>query len=230
MPAKKSKEAVALPEKSFDFSKLILGVLLVAAVIGLLVILQKYYKLKKELTVLQDPSAQQAKAKAETDELVAKVGKLIALPEGQPTIATVADSAALAKQQVFFKDAANGDKVLLYQDKAIIYRPGENRIINVGPILNIGDESSVLSLEIRNGSQKIGAANDLSDQLKAASWKVVAVGNAANADYQETVLVNLTGKDVKALEDKLKVTAVDKLPAGEASSSQDVVIILGNKK
>ncbi len=235
MPAKKSKEAVELPETSFDFSKAILSILLVAAVIALVVLFQKYYTAKKELAFLQDPKVQEEKIKAETKDLVDKVGKLMVLPEGEPTIATVVDSEKLASEQVFFKDAKNGDKVLIYKDKAIIYNPAENRIINVGPVLMTGEQVNALNpqaptVEVRNGSQKIGAANDLGDQLKKAGFNVATVGNAANPDYKETVLVNLTGKDVKALEEQLKVTAVNKLPDGEASSTQDIVIILGNPK
>ncbi|MDD2807967.1 MAG: LytR C-terminal domain-containing protein, partial [Patescibacteria group bacterium] len=106
--------------------------------------------------------------------------------------------------------------------------------VNVGPVVMSGDQvaaqTSAPTVEVRNGSQKIGAANELADELKKVGVTVATVDNAANADYQATVLVNLTGKDVKPLEDKLQVTATDKLPDGEASSTADVVIILGNKK
>ena len=233
MPAKKSKEAVELPEKSFDFFKVLLEILLVAAIVGLGLLYQKFSSVKNELAVLKDPTIQQEKIKAETDELVGKVGKLMVLPEGEPAIATVVDSQKLASEQAFFKDATNGDKVLIYKDKAILYNVQENRIVNVGPILLTGNQEAeatqVLTIEVRNGSQKIGAANELGDELKKEGFNVGAVDNAANPDYKETVLVNLTGKDVKALEEKFKTTAVDKLPDGEATSTQDVVVILGNK-
>lgn len=235
MPAKKSKEVVDVPETKLDFIKFILGLLLIAALIGLAALYQKYTNIKKDLALSQDPQAQEDKFKAEAKELVDKVSKLMVLPEGEPTIATVADSQALAEQQQFFKNAQNGDKVLIYKDTAIIYNPTENRIVNVGPVLMDGDQAAKtnpqeFSVEIRNGSQKIGVANELGDSLKKAGFNVATVGNAANPDYQETILVNANGKDVKALEEQLKVTATDKLPAGEASSSQDVIIILGNNK
>lgn len=65
-----------------------------------------------------------------------KVGKLIALPADEtPTIATVEDKTKLA-DQAFFSAAENGDKLLIYTkaQKAIVYRPSTNQIINVGPI------------------------------------------------------------------------------------------------
>lgn len=77
-----------------------------------------------------------AAAQAEVDDLVAQVGKLISLPtDEKPTVATVTD-ASKVKDQPFFANAKNNDKVLIYQkaQKAILYRPSENRIIEVGAV------------------------------------------------------------------------------------------------
>lgn len=65
------------------------------------------------------------------------VAKLIKLPaDEEPTIATVEDKDKL-RDQPFFADTENGDKILIYTKakKAIIYRPNSNSIINVGPIV-----------------------------------------------------------------------------------------------
>lgn len=73
---------------------------------------------------------------AETEDLVKRVGILITLPADEtPTIATVSDREKL-NDQPFFKDSKNDDKLLIYTNakQAIIYRPSENKIINVGPI------------------------------------------------------------------------------------------------
>jgi hypothetical protein len=87
----------------------------------------------------QDP---QAAARVEADALVAKVGKLIKLPEGEtPTVATVSDAEAL-KDQAFFSSAVVGDKVLIYTTakKAVLYSVSMNKILEVAP-LNIGEGS-----------------------------------------------------------------------------------------
>ncbi len=69
------------------------------------------------------------------DRLLTDVAKIIALPTGEkPTIATVADPEKL-KAQPFFAKAQIGDKVLIYPQahQAILYRPTENKIVEIGP-------------------------------------------------------------------------------------------------
>mgnify|MGYP001560418397 CR=1 FL=1 len=78
----------------------------------------------------------QTAANDELQAVVAKIGKLYVLPEGeQPTLATVADPEQL-KGQPFFARAKKGDKVLVYNkaQKAILYDPVLNKIVEVTPI------------------------------------------------------------------------------------------------
>lgn len=75
-------------------------------------------------------------ARKEVDALVIAVGKLIALPTDEvPTVATVTDTEGI-KDQPFFVNAKVGDKVLIYANakKSILYRPSENKIIEVGAV------------------------------------------------------------------------------------------------
>lgn len=85
----------------------------------------------------QDPREQ---VQAEIDTLVARIGELMVLPEGeQPTVATVSDI-ELLREQPFFANAKNGDRVLIYTSarKAILYDPVANKIVEIAPI-NIGE-------------------------------------------------------------------------------------------
>jgi hypothetical protein len=69
--------------------------------------------------------------------LVERVGALITLPADEvPQIATVLDKDAL-KDQAFFLNSENGDKVLIYSKamKAVLYRPSTNKIIEVSPLI-----------------------------------------------------------------------------------------------
>lgn len=80
-----------------------------------------------------------AAAREEIEDLVAQVAKLTEVPEGeQPTIATVTDVESI-KDQSFFQNAQNGDRVLIYAEarRAILFRPETGKIVEVAPI-NIG--------------------------------------------------------------------------------------------
>ncbi|HCR36191.1 hypothetical protein A2130_03405 [Candidatus Woesebacteria bacterium GWC2_33_12] len=93
----------------------------------------KYQETKK---ILENP---EEAAKIETQKIVEKVGKLMELPSGEPTIATVLDKEKL-KDQAFFLKSENGDKVIIYAESktAILYRPSTNKIIGFAPI-NLGE-------------------------------------------------------------------------------------------
>ncbi|OGL26642.1 hypothetical protein A3E49_00005 [Candidatus Saccharibacteria bacterium RIFCSPHIGHO2_12_FULL_49_19] len=99
-----------------------------------------YSQLRKENKELSDP--QQA-ARQATAALVAEVGAITNLPAGEtPTVATVSDVSKL-KNQAFFANAQNGDKVLIYTQakRAYLYRPSTQKIIEIAPI-NLGSSNS----------------------------------------------------------------------------------------
>ncbi|KKS81457.1 MAG: hypothetical protein UV58_C0021G0002 [Candidatus Wolfebacteria bacterium GW2011_GWC1_43_10] len=78
-------------------------------------------------------------AEEEVQAIVARVGKLMVLPQDEiPTMATILDPAELVDQP-FFASAQKGDKVLLYTNakKAILYSPSQNKIVDVAPV-NLG--------------------------------------------------------------------------------------------
>jgi len=80
---------------------------------------------------------------SELQEIVTKVGRLVVLPvDEQPTLATVADPEQL-KDQPFFAQAKKGDKVLVYNkaQKAILYDPVQNKIVEIAPITNTNNGS-----------------------------------------------------------------------------------------
>jgi hypothetical protein len=100
-----------------------------------------YYKEASDLK--NNPLKQQAVLDGDIKDLVAKVSRLIILPEGEePTIATVSDPEKL-KNQPFFAKAKTGDKVLIYSQakKAILYNPESDKIVEVAP-LNINMEGA----------------------------------------------------------------------------------------
>lgn len=97
---------------------------------------------KQELEAIKNNPNQ--KTKEEVRDIIDKVGKLVILPQNEdPTIATVTDPAKLSDQP-FFANSKSGDKVLIYQEasRAVLYRPSENKVIEIAP-LNLTGQNSV---------------------------------------------------------------------------------------
>ncbi|MSR85086.1 hypothetical protein EXS71_01435 [Candidatus Uhrbacteria bacterium] len=63
------------------------------------------------------------------------VAALISVPPGQPSVEYVSDTITLKKlNPIFYQDVARGDWVVTYSTFVVIYRPGENKIVNLLPI------------------------------------------------------------------------------------------------
>lgn len=119
-------------QPTHERGNVVLG-LLIGAVLALIPSYYFYTKYQQAQKLLKNP---QQVATEQTKAVVDKVGKLIALPSDEtPSLATVQDKTRL-KDQPFFKNAVNGDKLLLYikARKAILYRESNNKIIEVAPI------------------------------------------------------------------------------------------------
>lgn len=200
----------------------------------------RFVELSKEVKRFRaSPQAATESAKEEVAKLVAKVSSLIAVPQDEiPTVATVSDVEKL-KANAFFVNAKNGDKVLIYTSakKAILYRPDEQKIIEIGPI-SIGTPSATvattpLRIVLYNGTNKNGLTKTYETTMKGktSGFTVIDRDNAKTSDYDKTVLVvlesSLTDK-ATSLADALGI-AVVALPEGEiAPKNTDILIIVGN--
>jgi hypothetical protein len=190
--------------------------------------------------MLKGPSIIEEEEKA----LVAEVGKLISLPEGEtPVIATVSDQDKLSDQP-FFASAELGDKIIIYQQarKAILYRPSEKRIVEVGTV-NIDQGGEVESIEkeekasfvILNGTDTPGLTKVMEDDIIAIvpGAEIVKRANAASIDYQKTLVIDVAGENKELadeLAEKLKAETSD-LPDGEAEPGDvSFVIIVGEDR
>lgn len=112
---------------------ILIVVLVVLLVGGLGYVTYRYNQARQEISRLSNP--QQA-AEQETNSLLEEVSAAVVVPENEtPTIATVNDVSKLSEQP-FFKNAQNGDKVLIFTESksAILYRPSEKKVVTVTPI------------------------------------------------------------------------------------------------
>jgi cytoskeletal protein RodZ len=190
-------------------------------------------------------------ATEEAQKVKDNVGKLIMLDESEePTIATIIDIEALKTENPeFYKDASNGDKLLVYSQRAIIYNQEKNIIVNVAPVIRQPGEEEVqtdtegesevvdstLSIELRNGSTTVGVTQAYEDQINAQfgdDYTVATKANAANSNYEGITVYDLSNgaksELIKTLADEFSVTVETELPEGEATSDAEVVVIIGN--
>jgi len=174
---------------------------------------------------------------------VVKVGKSISLPDEKPIVASVADLDKLAGQP-FFKNAKEGDKVLIYANskKVILYRSEEERVVEVGAINIEGQGGEVAGLEteafkiaLLNGTKVAGLTKELEEKLKEAmpEVEIKIKASAAKTDYEKTIVVDLVGDKeavVKELAEKLEAE-VGSLPEGEKElEGVDFLVIVGQAK
>lgn len=213
----------------------------------------RYQQLARELASVK------ASATTNTDiaALVAEVGQLMILPEGeQPTIATVNEVDKL-QGQPFFANARNGDKVLVYAaaKKAVLYRPSEKKIVEVAPI-NLNDQtvSATASgapelvnanlnptpvpvkgtLVIRNGSGILGAVQKFETDLqsKISGLNILDRQTSSRPPQAYSLVVDVSGDQPQAARSLASALGLEvgELPSGEATPSSDFLIILGTDK
>lgn len=217
--------------------------LLFVILIGLGWSVFNYYKTSQQLAVLTDPKLASELNKKQTEEVLAKVGKLIIFPKDKnAVVATINDVELLSTNQDFYREAHNGDKLIIFPSskKAIIYDEDDNRIVNVGPIVynNPATEAKVsgatdrLNIEIRNGTSNPNAGLGLRDRLREnASYNITTVSKSAKTDYTGTVIVDLSqgakSDLVTGLQKELGATVVTAVPNGEAATGAEVLVIVG---
>ena len=68
------------------------------------------------------------------DQVLTKVRALIDVPtDPKPTVATISDVEKLKEANEFFKTAENGDYLILTANRAVIYDPDRNIVLDVAP-------------------------------------------------------------------------------------------------
>lgn len=98
-------------------------------------ILKMYLDSRSQLSALKTQMALGASpTPANESEIVNKVASHILLPDEEPKIITVQNVEELRKQQPFFEKAENGDKVLVFSQKVILYNPTLDKIIEIAQI------------------------------------------------------------------------------------------------
>lgn len=125
-------------QASSSKSKLILGILVVVLLAFVLVLdgrRREAEKRLKQVSVRMEQEQNIAQNKELAKQVLAKVRKHIALPaEPEPTVATIVDVEKLRERNVFYRKAENGHHLILTANRAILYDPKKDVIIDVAPV------------------------------------------------------------------------------------------------
>lgn len=205
----------------------ILFLIFAGAIAGGYYYYQSYQKLLKNPDII---------TQQEVDWLKDKIGKFMQLPDETPTTATVLDKDKL-QDQPFFKNAENGDKILIYTaaKKAILYRPSTNKVIEVMPIAIDNQENGAattqnIKVALLNGTTAEGLTNTAETSIKAkiANVEIISKEQAEKTDYTKTIVVDINGN--KAEQAKAIAEAVGgevgALPDGETKPEADILVVV----
>lgn len=246
--AAKSAAPSVSPKTSSPFPFIIVALVIVVAIV--LGLKNMFAPSTTGKSSISQPT-QSGSATDDVPQLVTRVARHIVVNDGEePTVATVQDAETLrAKSPFFYADAQNGDRLLIWSDKAVLYSPTRDIVLAVLPLnvpMNAPDMGTnttttaettapeVATIEVRNGSGTAGLGRTLVDSLKAAGFTVTPATDAKKKDYATTVIV--IKDETKALPVTLQqlqtVTGaqVVALPEGEAALKGDFLVIVGADK
>ncbi len=128
--------------------KCILGILVVVLLAFVLVLDGRRREVEQRLRQVSVRLEQvQAQNTAQNKELVkqvlVKVRKHFVLPlDPEPTVATIVDVEKLRGRNVFYQKAENGYHLILTTDRAILYDPKRDMIVDVAPVQLQPEQSS----------------------------------------------------------------------------------------
>lgn len=170
---------------------------------------------------------------SKADPVVAKLGKIMALPENEQAQVTTIENVEAARERdaAFFASAATGDRIIAYKQLLILYDMKANKIKNIqtfgtkpppGP-------TKPLTVALRYNGNDEARAKDLKTQMEAASpnYNIVEV-TKSKATYTLDVIyvVNPARRDdAIALGQGLGGSpVVSELAPGEAPTEADVIV------
>ncbi|MFZ6015374.1 MAG: LytR C-terminal domain-containing protein [Patescibacteria group bacterium] len=187
-------------------------------------------------------------------QLIKRISELIEIKKDEePTVATVQDADLLRSgNPEFYKNAENGDRLLVWSDKAVLYSVSKDKLLSVmqlqnqematttaqnQPATEVSEDLATqyqmeaAKIDIKNGTRTAGIAGKMKSFLESKNITVNSVGDANLKDYEKTIIIKNTEENMPATEALLKqITGADisEAPAGESSISGDYTVIAGN--
>ncbi len=204
----------------------------------ILVLISAYiYKAKTNRVMVGGNNTEVTQGDArEMQALINKVSSIVSVNADEiPSIATIEDiSLVRAQNPILYRGAQNGDRLLVWADKAVVYSTSEQKVLSVMPLIkDQGDiqyverlisalnsnQTSVTStpstatstavitsptVEVRNGTPTAGRARAISDGLKTAGFNTTTPADALKKDYAKTVIFVANTNIDQTVIDRLK--------------------------
>lgn len=217
-------------------------VMVTLALAGVGFMYYQYQKTASELKKVKTQIAVQSSTPKEPKEdeikkIVAEIAKVARLPENEiPSVATITDVSKL-KDQPFFKDAKNGDILLVFNTsgKAVLYDPKEKKIVDVTTLSTSPSFNQQFKIVIRNGTSTPNLVGKLEADLKKALGvvNVTAKENALKQTYEKTQvsLINPSASEFVSNVSKVINAQVVDFPSDEPKPKDaDILIIIGKDR
>lgn len=164
----------------------------------------------------------------------------------KPMVVTIVNINELqSKDPIFYKDAQNGDKILIWTEKIALYSSSADKLITVVPRalwdaqnaesatttqpvnpLTVDEKATIT---VKNGTTSVGLAKTIGDLLVQSGLDVVKTGDAKSRNYAKTQIIRLTSesypKTEEALKKDLKVEVTQGVPANYSDKTDYIVIV-----
>jgi len=173
---------------------------------------------------------QQQQLSVEDVEILAQLKQIILLPDDvTPTMALVTDAEALKETQpMFFANVADGQRLILYPEQAILFDAVANKIIKVGPVAFGQADIGTVPFALYNGTNDNNSLTKFEEKLKTTINNAeVKVKENAVGFYQETLVIDLVGDnpEINKIAESLG-GKVAQLPEGETAPEGAVILII----
>lgn len=227
--------------------------LVVMAISAAYLLIKQGFSLKNapESSVVEMPTPEEVVLQ---EGLLDKVKRHILITnQSDPRIFVIGNIDAVRdKNPKFYANAQDGDKVLIWEDQAMIYSEADDRLVSVAnayslidnvpaeseeveapvePTVSLEQLMASTTIEIRNGSRVNGAAGRLQRDLKSASFNVLRVSDAKNVYEGGPQFIDMTGGTalpvLNALIDRLGGAVTSTLPTNEPAPVADILILMG---
>ena len=111
---------------------LVYGITFILLVVAIVIGFRFVMNLRAQKKTVESPV--QKGAPHDDAGIIQLVGKHMILPLEEPKVVTVANVEDLRREQPFFLQAKNGDKLLVYSSRVILYNPISDKIVDVAQI------------------------------------------------------------------------------------------------